>query len=234
MTAIAVNSQFMNLKTGETVEVTKIAGDRAEVVTVTTTGARINPRSLPIASLKSTPYNSRGDYLLTGLVAVEALPEGHPLKPESFTTATLTSAVASPDGMGDEELYAYALSCKARMELAKSVYETARMELASRTPEEGGVRVQGKIAVEATPNRRISESLAREVLTAEQFALVSVPKVESSLVKKILGDDMYSQVCKDHGWTIKVREATNKDYETVRAQGGAEEEDFEFKSVPLE
>lgn len=224
MTAIALNSQYINLKTGETVEVTGIDGHLVNVVTVTTTGAHINPRPLPSASLKATAYNNRGDFLSTGLVSVSSLPEGHPLKanldeqpPMGSALASVEASFADPSLMDDEELFNYANSCKAGMELAKSVYEKARNELASRTPDTGGVRIQGNIAVEATPTRRISDALARRVLDEEDLKMVSVTKVESGLVKKLLGVDVYDTICENHGWTIKVREATEKDYESVRS-----------------
>lgn len=224
MTAIALNAQYINLKTGDTVEVTEVDGHRVGVVTVTTTGARINPRSLPAATLKATPYNNRGDFLSTGLVAISSLPAEHPLKANRTTEPSLDSGLASveasfndPSLMGDEELFSYANSCKARMELSKSVYERARDELASRTPDAGGVRIQGSIAVEATPTRRISDALARRVLDEEDLKMVSVSKVESGLVKKLLGVDVYDTICENHGWTIKVREATERDYESVRS-----------------
>lgn len=227
---IEVNDQYINLKTGETISVTKVDGHRTEVVTLTTTGARINPRTVPTNSLKVTPYSNRGDFLTVGFVAVKALPNGHPLSPNG-AAELLGDSILTPSKMGDEELFTYANTCKARMELAKNTYDKARSELANRTSN-GGVRIQGNIAVEAIPTRRISEAMAREKLTPKQLNQVSVSKVDSDLVKKVLGEEVYDKVCKTYGWTIKVREATEKDIENYYFHGDVEAGDVE--SVPLE
>lgn len=215
MASIESKSQYINLKTGETVEVVKQDGHRTEVVTVTTTGARISPRSVPTSSLKHTPYNNRGDFLTTGLVAISELPSNHPLVPKSSSVESVEASSLDPSTMDDEELSAHAHKCKDRMELSKSVYETARDELASRTSGNGGLRIHGNVAVEATRTRRISDALARRVLSEKDLAMVSVPKVQSGLVKKLLGEETYETVCENHGWTIKVREATSEDHQRL-------------------
>lgn len=227
---IKVNDQYINLKTGETISVTKVDGHRTEVVTLTTTGARINPRPIPIKSLKATTRTTRGDFLTVGYVAVKALTEDHPLSPNRETDLLNDSLLAQAK-MSDEELFAHANACKARMELAKNTYEKARMELAKRTSEPG-VRIQGDIAVEAVPTRRISEALAREKLTPAQLHQVTIPKVDSDLVKTKLGKEVYDEVCKIYGWTIKVREATDEDFRNHYFQSGVAAGDAE--RIPLE
>ena len=53
----------------------------------------------------------------------------------------------------------------------------------------------GEAVLKVTTKRTFKESLARQVLTAEQLAAVSVPKVDAAVVKAVYGTDTWAACC---------------------------------------
>lgn len=236
---------FINTRTGEVVEVIDTEGDRSKVATITATGARIRDRYMKTSSLKRTLSSKRGVEWKAAYVALDALPEGHPLRPAQEVPKQVEEAPKNVETdtrtpnlkqMSNEELSDYANSKRAEKMMAEFFMEEAKAELKSRYREPGRY-LNGNVYVEVSSNQRFDAATAKSVLTDQEYASILKPKPDAARAREILTEDRYKAVCKDHGNKMEIRSATDKDRMQMREREeiqSAREEIESYSMYPSE
>jgi len=106
----------------------------------------------------------------------------------------------SIQNLTDETLIRLAAEAAARQELAKQDADTYKDEIRRRfegkhtklsVPQGGNAP---GIEVKLTYPRKFNEKLARELLTEQELAKITVEKLDGSLAKKVLAPDDYREV----------------------------------------
>jgi hypothetical protein len=118
--------------------------------------------------------------------------------------------------------YAHRKKCEA--EYAQGLADLALDELKSRTKVEGTTLYGDTVAV-AYRTKRFVAKTAKAVLTPTQYAAICAYKPDAKLAKKVLGEDSveYQSSCEEYGWTVKLREATEEDYEVELGRSSVRE-----------
>jgi hypothetical protein len=216
-------TRFIHTKTGEVVEVTGTDAELSKIVTITATGRTIRPRTLKTTTLKTSYTNTRGVPYKSAYVALDALPVDHPLAEQNDAPETPQISTRRIDltAMTDLELSDYGRQKKAERDLAADQYDDAKKELKRRNPDTR-LYIYGDTALSVTSNVRFDGSLAKRVLTPQQYEAICMPKPDAARAREVLGEMLYKTVCKDHGNKIEVRFATSEDRERL-----AEEQEIE-------
>lgn len=229
--------QFIHTRTGEVIEITGTDAELSKIVTVTATGRTTRPRAVKTATLKATYLNRRGLPWKAAYVAIEALPDDHPLKPvekaqETASAPSMRVELATPRfaKMTDEELSAYANARRSERERANDLLELAKVELKRRYAKPGSL-ISGNVYLEVSTNHRFDPKLAKSVLTSAEYAAILVPKPDPARARDILTKDRYKLVCKDHGNKLEIRSATDNDRRTIQQRKEIEDVKAEVDEV---
>lgn len=213
---VHTDRRFINVRTGEVIEITGTDAELSKVVTVTATGRHIRPRVMKTTTLKTTYLNKRQMPWKSAYVAVSALPGDHPLA-ETSADAPAKSVPAADetdtrapdfDSMTDEEVSAYANDQQARTELAKFLLDKAKKELHRRHPVPRPY-VKGDVYLLVSPQEKFDGETAKANLTDEEYASILVPKPDSNRAKALLTPSRYKMACKKHDNKIEIRPASD-------------------------
>lgn len=233
MFIIEVGQRFINIKTGLVVEVTAVEGSEVYVLTILATGGAVNPRTMKTSSLHLSPTTARGSARLSGYIAVDALPEGHPLASVKEEKQAVPFGAPDFSAMSDEELSAYANARKAELALAEDLHEKAKKEIKLRRPN-AGAYIVGNVYVGITTNIRFDAKVAKEVLTSTEYAAILKAKPDATLARELLSEKRYLQVCKNHGNKAEVRTATDEDRMKIAELEGIEKAKAEIDAFSLQ
>ena len=240
MTSIEVHDRFINVKTGVTIQVLGLDEETVKVATVTVTGRLINRRSLKIASLRTDARTARGTLRTSGYVAVDALPESHPLAPD---LDTMPQPVAQPEpidlltkvdleAMDDDELSEYGRGLRAEAALVEKKLNDVKAELKRRKPEPRPY-IFGNAYVGITTNIRFDPKLARARLTDKEYTAICTLKPDAELARNVLSEKRYAEVCKNHGNKVEIRTATDEDRLKLAEQEAIDEAKAEIDGFSL-
>lgn len=230
------STHFINLTTGQTIEITEDGERIVKVVTITATGARINPRDMKTSSLHRT-YRSRngnGAPYASGFVPVAELPDDHPLAPVKQVPQTPALKAPDFDAMNDAELSVYGNQMKSHEKRYKQLHESVKRELKRRNPHDR-TYVHGDVAFIITTNVRFDPEFARANLTPTEYSKILVSKPDAELAKEVLTEERYKLACKDHGNKVEIKNASDEDRKNAsnqdRIEGAKAEIDAESLMV---
>lgn len=203
---------FINVRTGEVIEISGTDAELSKVATVTVTGRRVRPRTMKTSTLKTTYLSRRGTPWKSAYVAIRALPEDHPLAGEISTPSAPVQDenAALPDfsSMTDAEVSAYANEQNARVELNKFLMDKTKEELHRRHPVPRPY-LNGNVAVTVSPNSRFDAPTAQKNLTAEEYKSIMLLKPDAKRAQAFLTPARYKLTLKDHGNKIEIRPASD-------------------------
>jgi len=224
------NTRFINVRTGEVVEITRTEGELSVIATVTATGRTVRERTVKTSSLKTRCTNAKGVPYKAAFVAVNALPANHPMAQQEPAESVPDFSTAKVDlaAMSDAELSAYGRQKKAERELAAKLEEDAKTELKRRKPHPD-LYIYGDTALSVTTNQRFDGKLAKKVLTSQEYAAILKLKPDAELAREILDEARYKEICKDHGNKIEIRFATQEDRARL-----AEQQEIEAARAEIE
>jgi hypothetical protein len=223
------NTQFVNLRTNGLIEAFNEGNGFVTVATVRPDGYGPH-RVVKSDSFRTHYLDADGKPHKTGYVPVSKLPGDHP---HARKTETGDMDLAEHiDELSDDELAELILRQQEAMATAKDIIDRAKAVVKSRN-KELATRVYGNVAMVFISGRKFDAVTARRNLSAEEYRSICMPKPDATLAKKILGEESaaYARTQKDNGWTLTVREATDKDRDKAESEAVARQ-DVEVFDVP--
>lgn len=210
---IFAGDRYENVATGAVIQVTAHSTtSRVEVATVNAAGALVNKRTIGANDLHEDAKTKQGNPRKSGYVRIDALVAAKK-KEESIIDADQD---IDYDQLDTDQLAKFIAQREAQAKLLIEQADAAKTIMRDRITERG-TRVYGDIAVNAAINQTFNAKLALKNLTAEQYRSICIPKPDSALAKKVLGEDSaeYKSTLKegDAKWRLTVRIATDEDRE---------------------
>jgi hypothetical protein len=214
-------TRYVNVRTGNIVEARSKGSAVFTVATVTDDGYG-RPRRVPATSFHKNYLTGDGKPHSSGYVPVNTLPSDHPHAMR--TEIDRMELLDNLDKLSPEELARLIDEQQRLMKEAKALVDRAK-QLSRERREGPGTEVYGDIAVVYSRNDRFDEQTARENLTPEDLAKISIPKPDAAVARAVFRNDPKKlQACmKSHGLKVEVRPATDGDRLKVLAEKGAQE-----------
>lgn len=211
--------RYVNLRSNALVEVLAEGSGTFRIATVTDDGYG-RRRTAPADSFHDNFLAGDGQPHTSGYVPVNSLPGDHPraMKTEvdwmelldnlgSLSNAELADVISEQQRILNE--------AKTVIERAKEVVKSRRKEI--------GTELHGNTALVFTSGKKFDAGYALAALPPDVLQTVCAPKPSPTLARAVLGEKspLYQACLKDHGFTLTVREATDKDRLEVLTQRGA-------------
>lgn len=206
-------TRYVNLRTDNLIEVFN-EGPATFTIATVTDGGYGRRRPVPAASFHKNYLASDGQPHAQGYVPVNALPGDHPRAMK--TEMTRMELLNHLDQLSSAELADLVLKQQQAKADAETLIDRAKAVLKSRRSDEG-LEMHGNVSAVFTSGKKFNAKLATANLTPEQLQAISVRKPDATLAKDFLDADTYAKCQADNGFTLTIREATDKDRLAVLA-----------------
>lgn len=205
--------RFVNVRSNRQVEV--FNEGRGVFVVATVRGDGYGPRRrVPAEAFHTSYLDADGRPRKSGYVPVNTLPGDHPHAPK--LEYDVDDILDNLNQLSTEELARFIHEQQEVMNRAKKAVEKAKA-VAKRRAKRAGVQLYGDVAMEFKSNRRLDEATAQRNLAPEDLQKLYRTKLDLALAEIVFkGEPEKLERCKkDHGWSLTVRAATEKDREVV-------------------
>lgn len=212
-------TRFLNIRTQNLVEIVGPVNTGTGFAVIATVRADgYGPKRRAKASSFYPRYLDRdGNPRTAGYVPVETLPDDHPHAVR--TEIDDMDLIDHLDQLGEIELAELILRQQEIAQKAEALIEKAKNVAKSRRRTTGTV-IFGDVAMVFAPGGKFNADYARTNLDPEDYRKICLPKPDPKLAKRLFANEPKKlALCqKNHGFTLTVREVTDKDREAVQVQ----------------